>query len=54
MYNPHVRARYKFAKGGAGGGGGAADFLTIDLTLKLITFKNQDGLYTDLTLYEWD
>lgn len=43
MYSPHVLARYKMSKN--------AEFMTVDLTAKLITFVNASNLYKDLRYY---
>jgi hypothetical protein len=43
MYSPHVLARYKMSKN--------AEFMTVDLTIKLISFINASNLYKDIRYY---
>jgi hypothetical protein len=43
MYTPHVLARYKMSKN--------AEFMTVDLTIKLIPFINASNLYKDIRYY---
>ena len=43
MYSPHVRLRYKFGK--------QAEFMVIDLTIRMIPFINASNLYKDLKYY---
>lgn len=43
MYSPHVLARYKMSKN--------AEFMTVDMTIKLITFVNANNLYKDIRYY---
>jgi hypothetical protein len=43
MYSPHVLARYKMSKN--------AEFMTVDMTIKLIPFINASNLYKDIRYY---
>lgn len=43
MYSPHVLARYKMSKN--------AEFMTVDMIIKLITFVNANNLYKDIRYY---